>query len=337
MTDTADHADYRAARDHAARAPRRAHARYGHTYAMLNQPAIAPLGEAKPNTQIFRELAQRMGFDEPCFADSDEQLARTAFARRRLRRAAARRLGQAAAARGAVRRRRFPDARRQGARRRAGLRRARLRAATTRARARRTGRALSAGDDLAAGAQLPQLELRQRDAACATSRASRCSRSIRDDAAARGIADGAMVRGVQRARQLPLHGRASATRARPGVVNGLGIWWRKFGVRRHQRQRADQPAPHRHRPRARRSTTAWSRCGRREIAARVRCGVRCRWRYWAAARRCCCWRRARVPDQRLLRRSATIGAVGRRAPRPDAARAARSTEWLADATPPRSR
>ncbi|MCV5217067.1 hypothetical protein OFC53_38165, partial [Escherichia coli] len=57
------------------------HTSYGHTYALINEPAIAPLGEARPNTEIFRQLAARMGFDEPCFADSDEALVRQAFAR----------------------------------------------------------------------------------------------------------------------------------------------------------------------------------------------------------------------------------------------------------------
>ena len=47
------------------------HVSYGHTYAMLNEPAIDPLGEARPNTQIFRELARRMGYGEACFADDD--------------------------------------------------------------------------------------------------------------------------------------------------------------------------------------------------------------------------------------------------------------------------
>ena len=42
-------------------------------------PAIAPLGEALSNTEVFRRLAPRMGFDEPCFRDSDEDLARQAF------------------------------------------------------------------------------------------------------------------------------------------------------------------------------------------------------------------------------------------------------------------
>ncbi len=48
---------------------------YGHVYFMANNAAIAPVGEAKTNTQIFRELAARMGFDDPCFAESDEQIA----------------------------------------------------------------------------------------------------------------------------------------------------------------------------------------------------------------------------------------------------------------------
>ena len=57
------------------------HTSYGHTYAMINEAAIAPLGEAKPNTQIFRELAARMGYSDACFSDSDEALARVAFKR----------------------------------------------------------------------------------------------------------------------------------------------------------------------------------------------------------------------------------------------------------------
>jgi anaerobic selenocysteine-containing dehydrogenase len=55
------------------------HSAYGHTDALLNRPAIAPLGDAKPNTQIFRELAARMGLIEPCLSDSDEALCRQAY------------------------------------------------------------------------------------------------------------------------------------------------------------------------------------------------------------------------------------------------------------------
>ncbi len=55
------------------------HSSYGHLYALANNAAIAPLGDAKPNTEVFRLLAARMGFDEPCFRESDEEMARKAF------------------------------------------------------------------------------------------------------------------------------------------------------------------------------------------------------------------------------------------------------------------
>ena len=55
------------------------HGSYGHLYALANNPSIAPIGEAKPNTEVFRRLAARMGFSEPCFRDSDDDLARQAF------------------------------------------------------------------------------------------------------------------------------------------------------------------------------------------------------------------------------------------------------------------
>jgi anaerobic selenocysteine-containing dehydrogenase len=47
---------------------------YGHYYAQVSSQAIAPLGEARNNTYVFRELAHRMGFTEPCFSDSDDDL-----------------------------------------------------------------------------------------------------------------------------------------------------------------------------------------------------------------------------------------------------------------------
>ena len=78
QTDTADYADYllpaTTQLEHWD-----THSAYGHTDALLNRPAIAPLGQAKPNTQIFRELAAHMGFTEPCFLDSDETLCRATF------------------------------------------------------------------------------------------------------------------------------------------------------------------------------------------------------------------------------------------------------------------
>ncbi|HXD88055.1 MAG TPA: molybdopterin-dependent oxidoreductase, partial [Urbifossiella sp.] len=51
------------------------HGSYGHLYAQANNPAIAPLGEAKPNTEVFRMLGRAMGFEEELFAATDEELA----------------------------------------------------------------------------------------------------------------------------------------------------------------------------------------------------------------------------------------------------------------------
>jgi anaerobic selenocysteine-containing dehydrogenase len=48
---------------------------WGHLYLSLNMPAIAPLGEAIPNTELFRRLAARMGFEDKCFKRTDEQMA----------------------------------------------------------------------------------------------------------------------------------------------------------------------------------------------------------------------------------------------------------------------
>ena len=56
------------------------HKSYGHLYVLGNNPAIAPVGESLPNSEVFRRLAARMGFEEPCFRDSDEDICRTALA-----------------------------------------------------------------------------------------------------------------------------------------------------------------------------------------------------------------------------------------------------------------
>ena len=47
---------------------------YGHLFVQLSTQAIAPLGEARSNVQLFSALAQRMGFLEPCFRDSVDDL-----------------------------------------------------------------------------------------------------------------------------------------------------------------------------------------------------------------------------------------------------------------------
>jgi anaerobic selenocysteine-containing dehydrogenase len=50
---------------------------YGHYYLQMARPALAPPGEAKSNVEVFRLLAGRMGFADPCFADSDDDMIRT--------------------------------------------------------------------------------------------------------------------------------------------------------------------------------------------------------------------------------------------------------------------
>src|SRR5207248_2317036 len=48
---------------------------YGHLYLNASLPAIEPLGEAIPNTELFRRLAAGMGFTDEWFKLTDEQLA----------------------------------------------------------------------------------------------------------------------------------------------------------------------------------------------------------------------------------------------------------------------
>jgi anaerobic selenocysteine-containing dehydrogenase len=227
LTDTADHADYvlpaTTQLEHLDVVTS-----YGHTHVMFNEPAIAPLGEAKPNAQIFRELAARMGFTERCFADDDETLARTALPS--LDFAALRTTGwhrlplpEAPFADGG-----FPTA---------------------------DGKAHAVAPGLGLPDHVPNHECRE----SAPGLAARYPlamispparnflnssfvnvRSLRDiegeplleihpdDAAPRGIVSGALLRiwndrGEYRCRA------DVSTRARPGVVNGLGVWWRKLG------------------------------------------------------------------------------------------------------------
>ncbi|MGM0884132.1 MAG: molybdopterin-containing oxidoreductase family protein [Bacillota bacterium] len=49
---------------------------WGHHYISLNLPAIAPLGEAISNSELFRRLASHMGFDDSCFITTDEEMAK---------------------------------------------------------------------------------------------------------------------------------------------------------------------------------------------------------------------------------------------------------------------
>jgi anaerobic selenocysteine-containing dehydrogenase len=229
MTDTADHADYvlpaTTQLEHLD-----VHRAYGHTYAMFNEPAIAPLGECKPNTQIFRELAARMGFDEPCFADDDEAIARVAFGKHvnfdglRSQGWVRLPLPEAPLADGS-----FPTA---------------------------SGRCLIDAPGLGVPDHVPNYEsavstpaLAQRYPLAMISPPARNFlnssfvnvKSLRDierepvlemhadDAAPRGIESGTLVRVVNDRGEYRCVAQV-CDRARPGVVNGLGVWWRKLGV-----------------------------------------------------------------------------------------------------------
>jgi anaerobic selenocysteine-containing dehydrogenase len=229
MTDTADHADYvlpaTTQLEHLD-----VHTSYGHTYAMINEPAVAPLGQARPNTQTFRELAAAMGFDEPCFRDDDETLARQAFGAEidveTLRRDGWVKLPLAEAPFAAGG---FPTP---------------------------SGRCVIDAPGLGVPDFVPNHEsalstpeLARRYPLAMISPPARNFlnssfvnvKSLRDiegepiveiheaDAQPRGIADGTVVRIFNDRGSYVCKARLSE-RARPGVVNGLGVWWRKLGL-----------------------------------------------------------------------------------------------------------
>jgi anaerobic selenocysteine-containing dehydrogenase len=77
QTDTADYADYllpaTTQLEHFD-----LHKTYGHRYLMLNTPAVAPLGQAKSNSEVFRLLAAACGFDDDALKATDEQVAQDA-------------------------------------------------------------------------------------------------------------------------------------------------------------------------------------------------------------------------------------------------------------------
>ena len=230
QTDTADYADYilpatkQLEQDDI-------HLSYGHTDVLLNRAAIKPLGEAKPNTQIFRELAARMGLDDPCFADDDETLCRTAYpcvdyAQLLERGFATLPVADAPFANG-----NFP---------------------TPSGKCEFYSSALAAQGLDGLPDHVPNHELPGTSAHYPLAMISPPARnflnstfvnvtSLRDiegeplleisevDAAARGIANGAVVRVFNDRGSYVCKARLSP-RARPGVVNGLGVWWRKLGL-----------------------------------------------------------------------------------------------------------
>ena len=75
QTDTADHADILLPAttflEHTD-----AYFAYGHYYLQLARPVLPAPGETKSNVDVFRLLAARMGFNEPCFRDSEDDMIR---------------------------------------------------------------------------------------------------------------------------------------------------------------------------------------------------------------------------------------------------------------------
>ena len=229
LTDTADHADYvlpaTTQLEHLD-----VHLSYGHTSALINEPAIAPQGQAKPNTQIFRELAARMGYTDACLRDSDEAMARVAFGEAvsfdalRENGWVQLKLPEAPFAHGG-----FP---------------------TPSGRCRIDAPGLGVPDyvpNYESPASAPELARRFPLAMISPPARNFLNssfvnvKSLRDiegeplvemhadDAAARRLVDGQTVR-VFNERGSTLTRLHVSGRARPGVVNGLGIWWRKLGA-----------------------------------------------------------------------------------------------------------
>jgi anaerobic selenocysteine-containing dehydrogenase len=206
------------------------HKSYGHTYLLVNEPAIEPLGEARPNTEIFRCLAARLGFEDPCLRDSDVEIGAQAFGPEvdfaRLRRDGWVRLPIAPAPFAAGG---FPS---------------------TNGRAQFAPPSMGVADFIApyeSGQSDPELAARYPLAMISPPARHflnssfvnvRSLRSIEgeplleinpEDARARGLCDGAVVRVFNDRGEYRC--KASITdRARRGVVVGLGIWWRKLGV-----------------------------------------------------------------------------------------------------------
>ena len=55
------------------------HTSYGHLHVQINEPAIAPLGESLPNTEIFRLLSKAMKLEPELYAATDIELIKEAL------------------------------------------------------------------------------------------------------------------------------------------------------------------------------------------------------------------------------------------------------------------
>ncbi|HTE91852.1 MAG TPA: molybdopterin-dependent oxidoreductase, partial [Terriglobales bacterium] len=53
---------------------------YGHYYLQMSHQAIEPPGECRSNVEVFRALAEHMGFEDECFKDSVDQMMDSALA-----------------------------------------------------------------------------------------------------------------------------------------------------------------------------------------------------------------------------------------------------------------
>ncbi len=229
LTDTADHADYvlpaTTQLEHWD-----IHASYGHTYVILNEPALTPRGESRSNAAIFRALAARMGFDDPCFQDDDLALAQQAlkgpvpFDELRATGWAKLPLPDAPFAEG-----RFPT---PGGRAQADLPGLGLPDYLPPYESARST------PELAKRFPLAMISPPARNFLNSTFVNVKSLRDIEHepvleieavDAAARGIASGDEVRVFNDRGEYRCVARVS-DRARPGVVHGLGVWWRKFGL-----------------------------------------------------------------------------------------------------------
>ncbi|NCT97351.1 MAG: molybdopterin oxidoreductase family protein [Comamonadaceae bacterium] len=230
QTDTADFADYvlPATTQHE---HWDIHTSYGHTDVLLNRPAIAPQGQARPNTEVFRALAARLGFDDPCFADDDLTLCRTAFGDQvdfqRLLDVgwATLPVPEAPYAEGG-----FPTPSGRGE-----FHSARLAAQGLDPLPDHIPNAEPGGTHpdypLAMISPPARNFLNSSFVNVASLRGIEGQPRLEihaDDAAPRGIASGQMVRVFNQRGEYRCVAEVSE-RARPGVVNGLGIWWRKLG------------------------------------------------------------------------------------------------------------
>jgi len=52
---------------------------YGHYYLQVSNQAIDPLGECRSNVELFRAMAQRMGFEDDCFRESVDEMIEAAL------------------------------------------------------------------------------------------------------------------------------------------------------------------------------------------------------------------------------------------------------------------